>query len=546
MESWKKRLRRSASHERVMDNGKGKRRRKGTQSSANITTDVHDVESDDSNLSLAWSSGTDPPDPQDIKCGVCFEDYKDPQLLPCLHSFCKDCLKENLSNKIICPFCRGEHDSNTLLPNSMLSDVVKASCTDTIPLTCGQCISSPAEVVIFCRTCDDYLCHQCKVAHEKMVAFKDHMSSLVSVDDAKLLPKLKKEYKCLQHAKFLSVYCEMCKIVICSDCALYGHRGHDIKPAEEAVSEVKANLTAYVASARGQLQVFQEHCQTIQQSEKHVTTYPDELKAFITKEFDKLLEEIESRKQTLLERVDSTYDGFSKMLWAEKNTIDVTISRIEAGIKMAEGVCNSENDLELAVLGAQTCKSLKEVNNVCWDPQVVKGLGPLVYLRKEHFQATQQTESQFIGNIGHLFDVKSHDKLELNLQLNPQTINPAPASQFSHSFYYQHLTLEIQAGTVIVNVTNNKLLQVDDILFPYKLNSSVICRPALNAYSLEINKNEEEVISHTFSGGKITFNTCGFGEYVVTVGIGTEIIKSITLHFRNKQYGLVARGRRRY
>lgn len=46
-----------------------------------------------------------------LTCTICFEIYKDPKTLPCLHSFCKDCIN-NLrqekagKNSYPCPICR--------------------------------------------------------------------------------------------------------------------------------------------------------------------------------------------------------------------------------------------------------------------------------------------------------------------------------------------------------------------------------------------------------------------------------------------------------
>ena len=45
-----------------------------------------------------------------LTCSICFEIYKDPKTLPCLHSFCKECI-DNLTSKghtkgHPCPICR--------------------------------------------------------------------------------------------------------------------------------------------------------------------------------------------------------------------------------------------------------------------------------------------------------------------------------------------------------------------------------------------------------------------------------------------------------
>ena len=45
-----------------------------------------------------------------LTCSVCLETFKDPKVLPCLHSYCHECIvnlaKNANSNTIDCPECR--------------------------------------------------------------------------------------------------------------------------------------------------------------------------------------------------------------------------------------------------------------------------------------------------------------------------------------------------------------------------------------------------------------------------------------------------------
>ena len=48
---------------------------------------------------------------KELECAVCLDQYKEPKVLPCLHSFCKTCLegllaKQGMAWKIKCPSCR--------------------------------------------------------------------------------------------------------------------------------------------------------------------------------------------------------------------------------------------------------------------------------------------------------------------------------------------------------------------------------------------------------------------------------------------------------
>ena len=47
----------------------------------------------------------------DLKCGTCLELFQDPRSLPCLHTFCLECIKRTIngSNTFKCPLCSAVH-----------------------------------------------------------------------------------------------------------------------------------------------------------------------------------------------------------------------------------------------------------------------------------------------------------------------------------------------------------------------------------------------------------------------------------------------------
>ena len=52
-------------------------------------------------------------DPCDLKCGICLELFQDPRSLPCLHTFCRECIQRSLNEEnrsLECPVCRAKHE----------------------------------------------------------------------------------------------------------------------------------------------------------------------------------------------------------------------------------------------------------------------------------------------------------------------------------------------------------------------------------------------------------------------------------------------------
>ena len=69
-----------------------------------------------------------------LECAVCLEQYTEPKVLPCLHSFCKRCLQGLLTEKgavfkINCPTCRSSADVSFTVPKtsySMFWEIIRA------------------------------------------------------------------------------------------------------------------------------------------------------------------------------------------------------------------------------------------------------------------------------------------------------------------------------------------------------------------------------------------------------------------------------------
>ena len=65
--------------------------------------------------------------PDDLKCIICMDVYINPVVLGCGHSFCKDCLKDLLKDKPVCPTCRTPsfYGSDNLNPNFALKALIE-------------------------------------------------------------------------------------------------------------------------------------------------------------------------------------------------------------------------------------------------------------------------------------------------------------------------------------------------------------------------------------------------------------------------------------
>ena len=124
---------------------------------------------------------------EEITCPVCQEHFRNPKILPCLHYYCKECVRQlalraGHSRPFACPECRRgtvlpQNDPNQL-PTAFFVNRMKELRTKMekahgkVEAMCELC--SGAKVEAFCRQCAEFICSDCVRSHRKMKTFATH------------------------------------------------------------------------------------------------------------------------------------------------------------------------------------------------------------------------------------------------------------------------------------------------------------------------------------------------------------------------------------
>ena len=170
-------------------------------------------------------------------CDICMENMleRNPKVLPCLHSFCMECLVKVMKQGAIeCPTCR----SKTIVPNGDVTELqvnfmllkVKEHYDKVLSskvVLCQLCKATNA--IMKCQECSQPLCDRCSQKHNKIKTFADHHL-----------------YKfCPKHADGMAAYiCVKCVQPVCSNCIIMEHSEHDadIKLFAEGKTELLAEI----------------------------------------------------------------------------------------------------------------------------------------------------------------------------------------------------------------------------------------------------------------------------------------------------------------
>ena len=181
---------------------------------------------------------------EQLTCPLCLEQFTNPKILPCFHSFCFHCL-EGLTHELIegnlclpCPTCRSpcpnpDKGIASLPPSFVINNLIEVyglmkKVLGDQQASCDNCDKTNA--VCYCKQCFKFFCLDCQQQHDNWKAFSNHqtLSFEELASTAYQLPQAKPEAtdNCTDHNKPLEIFCETCEELICQLCTVRKHAGH--------------------------------------------------------------------------------------------------------------------------------------------------------------------------------------------------------------------------------------------------------------------------------------------------------------------------------
>ena len=321
----------------------------------------------------------------DQTCSVCSQQFVEPKILPCCHTFCLKCLEKTVRDsekeeEITCPQCCKTHAIPTsglqgFVTDFSLSHEIEASGL-TAPkrqkLICGEC-ECEGPVESYCNDCQSYLCAECGAAHKRFKRYRGH--NVISVQDLSVQPK-KVHYCSIHSSEVVKLYCETCKMVACRECYLEGHRQHGYQFVQDARKQLSDKLTFLVEDGKQKLAAFKANLGEIQNVETSAARYPEYLKATINNFFDGVIQSTEKRRHQLLAQADTECHDDLKKIWADKVFHQATISEAEDALQFADKANKCTSDVEMIQTTLQSIRQLSQLLAIQWDVSTFNKLVP--------------------------------------------------------------------------------------------------------------------------------------------------------------------------
>jgi len=158
-----------------------------------------------------------------FECAVCFEQFKEPLVISCGHTFCKPCLQQLKPNQLRCPLCQNKFESVDSLPSNFVvlkwMEENKNQNIKKEEIKCDNC-EEERLAVVWCEDCASgtHYCKDCDSIMHNGKATRNHIRLGLKEKSKKLTFT-----KCKSHLEDNKVYCMDCKVLICTMCVIDNH-----------------------------------------------------------------------------------------------------------------------------------------------------------------------------------------------------------------------------------------------------------------------------------------------------------------------------------
>ena len=322
-----------------------------------------------------------------LECSLCLDNFKEPKLLPCFHVFCKSPCLEKLVAKdgqsLQCPTCRhivqlpakGVSGLQSDFHIDHLFEIRDAfnKAADSTQTICGSCEEGKATG--YCRDCGQFVCDDCHAAHRKIKIWKTH--KIITLDEVQaqasnLIPPKKSVSYCPRHPETaLKIYCETCSVLICTDCTIRLHQGHNYDLVGDVFIKHKEEIVSGLKPVKEKIDKVQHALKAFDTRAKEINDQRVTVEANIHKEFDQQQRRLDQQRVKLVSELDSHTQQKLKSLAAQRDQVEIAQVKLTSCLEYAEGGLETGTEGEVLAMKAPVLKRIEQINAE-FDPAAIQ------------------------------------------------------------------------------------------------------------------------------------------------------------------------------
>ncbi|KAA8593040.1 hypothetical protein FQN60_018495 [Etheostoma spectabile] len=331
-------------------------------------------------------------------CNVCKRLYRDPKILPCLHTFCSDCIgqlepfsvssrsrrnvPENSGGEaleqdrptvtVLCPDCDSEVDIPPSGPGGLttdhlaLDDVFLETLVTDGPLGCDLCGEGDAKSR--CDVCCVNLCEFCCQAHRRQKRTASH--PVQCLEELKSRGRLCRPVLCSLHpGQELRLFCQPCDLPVCLECAAMLHRDHHCCPTHDVIDRYGDRIRELVmVRLRPCMERLKNSLQKVEVSQEalqaRVDATANEVRVFARA----YASAVEAHCLSLLHRLEELHVQRRNQLHLQRAQLQQALLDVGGGVEFAERLLSSGSDAEILSAKGVTLRRLTSLAKNSYDP----------------------------------------------------------------------------------------------------------------------------------------------------------------------------------
>ncbi|KAM4730855.1 E3 ubiquitin-protein ligase TRIM45 [Anableps anableps] len=335
-------------------------------------------------------------------CRVCKHLYRDPKILPCLHTFCSDCIgqlepfsvsprgrfngpegggrsgeaaekdRASVSVNVLCPECDTEVDIPQSGPVGLstdhlaLDEVFLETLVSDGPLGCDLCGEGSAESR--CEVCSVNLCEFCCQAHRRQKRTASH--SVQAVQELKARGRLCRRVLCSLHpGQELRLFCQPCDLPVCLECAATLHRDHRCCPTHDVIDRHGDRIRELVSvRLRPRLERLEESLQKVEISQENLQVRIDETANQIRAFARGYASAVEAHCLSLLRRLEELRVQRRNHLHLQRAQLQQALLDVRGSVEFAERLLSCGSDAEILSAKGVTLRRLASLTESGYDP----------------------------------------------------------------------------------------------------------------------------------------------------------------------------------
>ena len=314
-----------------------------------------------------------------VQCPICLETYCDPKALACLHAYCRECiqrllLKQQRGQEVECPQCRSVvavvgNDPSSLptvfFINGLIEvcDILKK--VESNEITCQNCFE--AKSTSFCHTCG-FICASCTNDHKKKKAYGGHPET-VPISEMRegamiQLPTNKAPNStCQEHeGELLKLYCFECEQLICRDCTLVDHTGHEYKFVKSVADTFREEVLSSLVPLRDTHASVTTAITRVEDSKKEIRDQGANIAATITRSFEELRTILNKREQALLKQTREVVERKVGVLDRQQEDLQLAVATLDSLVGFVARTVENASDEEFISMKQQMNSRLQQVS----------------------------------------------------------------------------------------------------------------------------------------------------------------------------------------